>query len=110
MEIIETKHDLFVALEINGRLDTTNYRQAEKKINEVIDKNDNLLVDMTGIAYISSSGLRVMLAALKRLKSQNRKMVLCGLQSEILNVFSTTGFTNFFKIVDTLEKAKSAFN
>lgn len=53
-------------IEVSGRLDTITAPELEKAITEDIDGTKNLVLDIKGVEYISSAGLRVLLAAQKK--------------------------------------------
>jgi anti-anti-sigma factor len=110
MNLNEIKNDKVVIIEIEGRLDTTNYNQLEKKLLENIESNNkNLLIDCTKMDYVSSSGLRIFLMALKKITSLNGKFVLCGLQENIAEIFEISGFTSIFQIFENQEMALKVF-
>ena len=95
-------------IEIDGRLDTTNYGQLEKVVLDYIAKGKiKILVDCSKMDYVSSSGLRIFLMALKKIMGLNGKFVLCGLQESIREIFDISGFTSIFKIFPTQEEAIS---
>ncbi|MFP4471323.1 MAG: STAS domain-containing protein [Bacteroidales bacterium] len=102
MNLREINTDKAVVIEIEGRLDTTNYGQLEKKIIERIDAGHfNILCDCEKMDYVSSSGLRIFLMALKKINALKGKFVLCGLQENIREIFEISGFTSIFSIYDT---------
>ncbi len=106
MEISENKTDKGVIIGIAGRLDTTNYNILEKKLMEHIDQGENhMVVDCTRMDYVSSSGLRILLMALKRITMARGKFVLFGLQENIREIFEISGFNNIFEIYQTREEA-----
>ena len=110
MEIEEIKTEQCMVVGIAGRLDTTNYTVLEKKFTELIDAgNDRLLVDCSRMDYISSSGLRILLMALKRLNAGKGKFALCGLQENIREIFEISGFTSIFEIHPNRAEALQAF-
>jgi anti-sigma B factor antagonist len=110
MNLNEIINDKVVIIEIEGRLDTTNYNQLEKKILENIESNNkNLLIDCAKMDYVSSSGLRIFLMALKKITSLNGKFVLCGLQENIAEIFEISGFTSIFQIFENQEMALKVF-
>ena len=95
---------------IDGRLDTTNYSVLEKKLMELIDTGQSkLLVNLSEMDYVSSSGLRILLMALKRITVAKGKFALCSLQPNIKEIFEISGFTNIFEIYDNEEKGLKAF-
>jgi anti-anti-sigma factor len=110
MNLKDFKSDKAVVIEIEGRLDTTNYNQLEKKILEFIDANEiNILIDCAKMDYVSSSGLRIFLMALKKITAFKGKFLLCGLQENIAEIFEISGFTSIFQIFANQEKALEAF-
>ena len=110
MEIKETKNDAFLLLEIGGRLDTSNYSQLESRLMGLIDEGHlNILVDCAGLDYVSSSGLRILLMALKKLSAAKGKFVLCSLQDNIKEIFDISGFSSIFEIFENREDAEASF-
>ncbi len=110
MEITEKKAENCTVVSINGRLDTTNYSVLEKKLMELIDAGDiRLLVNLSNMDYVSSSGLRILLMALKRITMAKGKFTLCSLQENIQEIFEISGFTNIFEIYPNEEEGLKAF-
>jgi len=110
MEITENKTDKCTVIGIVGRLDTTNYSVLEKKLMELIDAGQvHLLIDLSKMDYVSSSGLRILLMALKRITVAKGKFALCSLQENIKEIFEISGFTNIFEIYDNAEAGVKAF-
>ena len=71
---INVKRDFeLVALEITGRLDTTTAPNLESVISELPDDTKELIFDMSGVEYISSAGIRVLLGAYKNMKLKKRE-------------------------------------
>ncbi len=106
MEIKRQKINKNVVLEIIGRLDTTNYSELDEIFTEHISKSEiNIIVDCKNMDYISSSGLRVFLTALKKINAAKGKFFLCSLQDTIQEIFKISGFTSIFKIFDNQEEA-----
>lgn len=64
-----------------------------------------MAVDLSGIGYMSSAGLRGVLTILKASRSQNATVVFCCLQPMVVEVFKISGFTTMMPIFDTLEAA-----
>jgi len=110
MELKEQQTGRCVIVSIEGRLDTTNYMVLEKKLMELIDSSQTkILVDCAEMDYISSSGLRILLMALKRMTPVQGKFVLCSLQENIHEIFEISGFTTIFEIYPTREQALEVF-
>ena len=91
IEIKKTGKD--AVIELCGRLDTTTAPVLDKTICEDISENSNLTLDLKGLEYISSAGLRVLLSAQKRMK-KNGSMKLMNVCEEVMDVFEMTGFAD----------------
>jgi anti-sigma B factor antagonist len=91
IEIKETGKDAVIKL--CGRLDTTTAPVLDKTICEDISENTNLTLDLKGLEYISSAGLRVLLSTQKRMK-KNGSMKLMNVCEEVMDVFEMTGFAD----------------
>ena len=106
MEIIETKNADTVVLQIEGRLDTNTATSFEEKLMGLINENENrIIVDFSDLDFISSSGLRVLLMAGKKIKTTNGKLGLCSLKEHIKEVFDVAGFTMLFSMFPNQEEA-----
>ena len=85
-------------IEIVGRLDTTTAPALDKTINEDIGETKNLVLDLKGLEYISSAGLRVLLSTQKKMQ-QKGSMTVKNVCAEIMEVFEITGFADILTIV-----------
>ena len=110
MEIIENKVGQVNVLCPCGRLDAYTANEVEKKLNELTDTAQVwLVVSLEKLEYISSSGLRVLLAALKKTRKQQGDIRLACLQPYVKEVFDISGFTQLFKMFDKEEDAVDSF-
>ena len=85
-------------IEIVGRLDTVTAPALDQAINEDIGDAKNLVLDVNGLEYISSAGLRVLLAAQKKMQKIG-SMKVVGVCDEVMEVFEMTGFADILVIV-----------
>lgn len=97
MEIRKTKNDDTLTLELSGRLDTTTAPQPEKTLKTDISDVKSLEFDFAKLDYISSAGLRVLLAAQKVMNRQG-KMTIRSVNETIMEVFEVTGFVDILTI------------
>ncbi|HQA81364.1 MAG TPA: STAS domain-containing protein, partial [Methanoregulaceae archaeon] len=82
-------------LSVNGRIDTTAAPELDNAIIHEIDQgNRKILLDFSGVPYISSGGLRVILATAKKLKNPGDKFGLCSLSPEVFKIMKLAGFTS----------------
>ena len=84
-------------IEIAGRLDTMTASTLDKTINEDIGDTVNLVLDLKGLEYISSAGLRVLLGAQKKMQKIGSMKVI-HVCAEVMEVFEMTGFADILVI------------
>ena len=84
-------------IEIVGRLDTITAPALDKTINEDIGDTKNLVLDVKGMEYISSAGLRVLLSAQKKMQKIGSMKVI-HVCEEVMEVFEMTGFADILVI------------
>ena len=84
-------------IEIVGRLDTMTAPALEKAINEDIGDAKNLVLDMKGVQYISSAGLRVLLGAQKKMQKIGA-MKVTNVCDAVMEVLEMTGFADILVI------------
>ena len=84
-------------IEIVGRLDTTTAPALDKTLNEDVRDTKNLVLDMKGLEYISSAGLRVLLGAQKKMQKVG-SMKVTNVREEVMEVFEMTGFADILTI------------
>ena len=94
---IEIKNNAEAAIiEITGRLDTTTAPTLDNVLQEQSESNNHLILDLKGLEYISSAGLRVLLSAQKRMQTSG-SMKLRNVCEEVMDVFEMTGFADILE-------------
>lgn len=88
---------LIMALE--GRLDTSTAPEFDEELNSSLGTVTELVLDFSGLEYISSAGLRILLSAQKKMNKQG-KMVITKANDTIKEVFEITGFIDILTIED----------
>ena len=84
-------------IEVEGRLDTITAPALDKTINEDIGDTKNLVLDVKGMEYISSAGLRVLLSAQKKMQKIGSMKVI-NVCDDVMEVFEMTGFADILVI------------
>lgn len=97
MTIEIKKNPAQTTLQIVGRLDTITAPALDKTIHEDIGDTTNLVLDVKGMEYISSAGLRVFLAAQKKMQKIGSMKVI-NVCPEVMEVFEMTGFADILVI------------
>ena len=95
IEIKKNKQETII--EIVGRLDTITAPALDRTINEDIGDTKNLVLDLKGMEYISSAGLRVLLSAQKKMQKIG-SLKVTGVCEEVMEVFEMTGFADILVI------------
>lgn len=100
--------DGFAIMAINGRLDAVSAPAAEAELNKTIDAGaSRLVINLSNMDYISSAGLRLLLASLKKTNLQKGKIVLCGLRPSVREVFEISGLLSVFQVAEDETKAQA---
>ena len=102
---IKTVDDVKIAA-LGPRFDAYSAKEVETALKELIEGGTKKIIcDFSQTEYISSAGLRVLLATAKSLQRADGNIALCSLKPYVREVFETAGFTQLFKIYDSEEAA-----
>ncbi len=97
MNINKIKDGKTLAIELEGRLDTVSAPQLEAELKSDLNGTEILIFDFSGLEYLSSAGLRVLLSAQKVMNRQG-EMKIKNVNSVIMDIFEITGFTEILTI------------
>ena len=97
LNINKTVENNTAAVSLEGRLDTVTTPELEKALMELIPDLTELKLDFTDLDYISSAGLRVLLAAQKAMNKQG-SMTLTHVNEAVMEILEVTGFTDILTI------------
>ncbi len=96
MKIDKKLDDGCLSIKVEGRLDTNTSPELEDEM--VFDGANKLVFDFSGLEYISSAGLRILIAAQKAMLSKGGTMEIVGPNDAVRSVFEITGCTEIFTI------------
>jgi len=86
-------------VEFTGNLDTNTAPEAENQINGLLDGGAaKILVNFENLNYISSAGLRVLLATAKKMMASGGSLKICALNSTVQEVFDISGFSTILSL------------
>ena len=106
MEIAEIRESGVAVVAPAGRIDSTTSPQLEQRLAAMMAGGERkVVVDFARVEYISSAGLRVMLALAKRLKDSRGSLALCALGDPVRQVFDLAGFMPLFAIEGSRDAA-----
>jgi len=95
---IRQDNDNQVTLILDGRLDTSVTHQTEQEVEPIFGyTNCEIVIDCSRLDYISSSGLRLLMAINQRCSANHCDLYIKGLQDKVYDVFQTTGFIHLFR-------------
>lgn len=94
--VVKRENDLII--ELSGRLDTITAPELEKKFNEEEIEQEKVILEFSNVEYISSAGLRALLAIKRHLDSKKKVLEIHNINAVVKEVFSVTGFNNILNI------------
>ncbi|MCR5339111.1 MAG: STAS domain-containing protein [Lachnospiraceae bacterium] len=97
MNINTTMDGSKATVALDGRLETTNSGSLEQEFSGLYDQVDELVVDCTNLEYISSSGLRTLLSAVKTMKKKGG-FKLTHVSDDVMEILNVTGFADILTI------------
>jgi len=109
MELCIEEVDGVRIMGVQGRIDSSTSKDLEAALNGLIDRGQiRIILDLAGVEYISSMGLRGLLAALKKQKQKKGCLILAGLQPFVRELFEVTGFSRLFSVCANQAEAMKA--
>jgi anti-anti-sigma factor len=105
MEINKSKLNQVEIFEISGSIDANNAKDFDNIVTQSIEEGvTKIIIDLKNMEYISSSGLRAFLCVAKKIGNSGF-IYLCSLQPQVSQIFSVSGFNNYFSIFENKETA-----
>lgn len=106
MDIETERNNGILIAKAQGRIDGVNARDFEEAMKAAISSDDStVVIDLEGLSYISSAGLRVILLIAKALRKRNAELILCSLSDPIREVFEISGFDKIIPVHASREQA-----
>lgn len=104
-----SQRDGWAVLGVSGEVDVaTAPRLREKLIGLVTDGQYRIVVDLEGVEFLDSTGLGILVGALKRVRTHEGELALVCTQPRVLKVFEITNLTKVFPIHTTVDEAVTA--
>lgn len=106
MEISVNKQGNAIVVAVYGKMDAVSAPDFERQFTNLVNKGAKcVVVDLLGLDYISSAGLRAILSSAKNLKLHEGKIAFSGLSGMVREVFDISGFGAMFNIYPTATEA-----
>jgi anti-sigma B factor antagonist len=110
MNIAERAEDGVSVFVLEGRIDTQGASELDEELQAAVSEGKHKMVlDMDGVSYISSSGLRTLADVVTKNREAGGDLKLFSVSRKVLRVLRIIGFDRFFSIYDTLEEAVADF-
>ncbi len=98
MNITKDYNGKELTLYVEGRIDTITSQELDNEIHNELNNFDSLIIDCTDLEYISSAGLRVLIATQKILKEKNIPLVIKNVSAPVNEIFRMSGFDKILRI------------
>lgn len=105
MQVLSTKLEGITVISVHGEIDGKTAAQAQEAILPLMPAGEGLVLDMVGVGFMSSAGLRMMLLLYRQGASKACTMALAGLSEDIRDTMDATGFLNFFVVAPDVAAA-----
>ena len=111
MEIAEKRNNDMLICSVSGDIDINSSPQIRKSFDKIInDKIMKVIINLSGVSYIDSSGLATLVEVLKKTRNYGGKLRLSNLAAKVKSLFEITKLEKLFDIYDTEEEAQADFN
>ncbi|MDY6367748.1 MAG: STAS domain-containing protein [Clostridia bacterium] len=87
-------HGESTVVKVIGRLDTVTSAELDEKLKNEAVTEDKMIIDFTGVEYISSAGLRLLLSLKNRLGEEGKQLEIHNINAVVKEIFTVTGFIN----------------
>ena len=106
METVEEKRGGVKVVGLCGRLDATTCPDVEKRLLTLVDEGEvRIAIDFSGLSYISSAGLRLLMLVAKRVQASGGRLALAALNDNVHEIFKISGLTQLFYMYQTVDEA-----
>ena len=99
IETTYTKQDSILTIRPSGRLDSLSSPELERDLARHLDGVQDIIMDLASVEYVSSGGIRMMLAIEQTLEDRGGKLQVCHVNEYILEVFDLVGFMDVVEVL-----------
>jgi anti-sigma B factor antagonist len=110
LEISSKQRDGLTVIAITGSIDALTAHQVTQHFDQELESgNTRLVVDLSGVDFMSSAGLRAMLASLKQSRQAGGDLCLAAPQPDVERILKMSGFTSILKTYASVDEALADF-
>lgn len=93
---------------LDGTLDSDSAPRVQQDLSELVPDGAAVLLDLSGVSYMSSAGLRVLLLVYRQARETGARLALAAVPEEINEVMAATGFLDFFTVAGSVAEGVEA--
>jgi anti-anti-sigma factor len=108
MEASESRAGGTTTLRISGRVDGSVSKLLEQRVQDIISRDEHVIVDLGAMSYVSSAGLRCFILLAKHARAKQKSLALVALQDEVAEIFEISGLLELFEVYGTVDDAVAA--
>jgi anti-anti-sigma factor len=112
MNVVDRRYANAIVLQVSGRLDQETCDTARTLLTTYVDQaaraKHALVLDLGGLEYVSSAGLRCLLIASRQMKAAKGRILVAGMQPMVAEIFAISHFDLLFEVVPTVREALAA--
>mgnify|MGYP005813997209 CR=1 FL=1 len=105
MDFQLTEYKRCTVIKAEGRFDSLTASELEKKLTDLVPSGKDIVLDMTGITFVSSAGWWAIIKAQKELKKRNRDLVLVNINENVKDSMDLIGILPYFTVYENLVDA-----
>ena len=109
MNIDQEKVGSVLVLKPEARIDSQNSKDFEDGVLSLIDEDKSILLDFSGVEYISSACLRTLLTLTKKIKEDGGKIAITSVKENVKQIFKVSGFDTILEIFEDKNQALTSF-
>jgi anti-sigma B factor antagonist len=109
LEVETEKRDRWSVISLRGEIDVYTAPRLRQALIDLVENDEkDILVDMTRVDFLDSTGLGVLVGGLKRVKAKDGSLEIVATEDKILKIFEITGLSKVFPIHESVDAAVSA--
>lgn len=108
MQLDKYMRGTVTVIALNGELDSRTAPEAHQALEDLVPDDGAVVLDLGGMSYMSSAGLRVLLLVYRQARQDKVGLVLASVPEDVLAVMSATGFLAFFTVTGTVDEGLEA--
>lgn len=103
MEIVQSSIGEVDVLSVSGDIDGATAPALQEQVLAAAKPDCKMLLDLSGVNFMSSAGLRVMLLLYRQISSNQGRVILVGMSEDLRSTMQATGFLKYFSLADTID-------